>query len=279
MADRFPPDIDMETPSIARMYDYLLGGKDNFEADRKACEVLAAGTPELVSFANDNRAYLSRAVEHVAAQGVDQFLDLGAGLPTANNTHHVAQRANPRARVVYVDHDPIVLAHGRALINDSAETAFLLSDIRETDRVLGAPETRRLIDTDLPVCVMLVSLLHCLPDHDDPFGMVHRLMERLAPGSCVIFSHIVSDDPASGAWMTDQILSFGTPWGRVRSPEEASAVFQGLELASPWTDGREDGGPRAVDCASWRHPDVPPRFRPEDPGVKLWELSGVAFKR
>ncbi|MFE6450122.1 SAM-dependent methyltransferase [Nocardiopsis dassonvillei] len=278
MADHFPPNIDMETPSIARMYDYLLGGKDNFEADRKACEALADGVPELVAFANDNRAYLSRAVEYVAAQGVEQFLDLGAGLPTANNTHHAAQQANPRARVVYVDHDPIVLAHGRALISDSGQTSFLLADIRDTDEILGSPETTRLIDTDLPVCVMLVSLLHCIPDDSDPFGMVRALMDRLAPGSCLISSHIVSDDPASAAWMTDKILSFGTPWGRVRSPEEASAVFDGLDLASPWTDGR-DGGPRAVDCATWRHPDIDPVFRPADPKVKLWELAGVAFKR
>lgn len=268
----------METPSIARMYDYLLGGKDNFEADRKACEALADGIPELVAFANDNRAYLSRAVEYVAAQGVEQFLDLGAGLPTANNTHHAAQQANPRARVVYVDHDPIVLAHGRALISDSGQTSFLLADIRDTEEILSSPETTRLIDTDLPVCVMLVSLLHCIPDDSDPFGMVRALMDRLAPGSCLISSHIVSDDPASAVWMTDKILSFGTPWGRVRSPEEASAVFDGLDLASPWTDGR-DGGPRAVDCATWRHPDIDPVFRPADPKVKLWELAGVAFKR
>jgi hypothetical protein len=278
MADHFPPNIDMETPSIARMYDYLLGGKDNFEADRKACEALADGIPELVAFANDNRAYLSRAVEYVAAQGVEQFLDLGAGLPTANNTHHAAQQANPRARVVYVDHDPIVLAHGRALISDSGQTSFLLADIRDTEKILSSPETTRLIDTDLPVCVMLVSLLHCIPDDSDPFGMVRALMDRLAPGSCLISSHIVSDDPASAVWMTDKILSFGTPWGRVRSPEEASAVFDGLDLASPWTDGRDEG-PRAVDCATWRHPDVDPVFRPADPKVKLWELAGVAFKR
>lgn len=277
MADRFPPHIDMDTPSIARMYDYLLGGKDNFEADRKACEELAAGIPELVAFANDNRAFLGRAVEYVSERGVEQFLDLGAGLPTTENTHHVAQRANPRARVVYVDHDPIVLAHGRALVTDSAGTTFLMADIRDTDQILGAPETQELIDPDLPVCLMLVSLLHCLPDESDPFGMIRSLMDRLAPGSCVIFSHIVSDDTEAAAWMTEKILSFGTPWGRVRSPEEASVVFSGLDLVSPWNDGR-DQGPYTVDCATWRHPDRDPLFRPADPGIKRWELSGVAFK-
>lgn len=278
MAGHFPPDIDMETPSVARMYDYLLGGKDNFEADRKACEALAEGVPEMVALANGNRAYLSRAVEYVASQGVDQFLDLGAGLPTVDNTHHAALRANPRSRVLYVDHDPIVLAHGRALLSDRAETAFLLADIRDTDRILGASETRKLIDTDLPVCVMLVSLLHCLPDESDPFGMVRSLMDRLAPGSCIVYSHVVSDIPESADWVTQKILSFGTQWGRVRSPEEASQVFEGLELASPWRDDR-DQGPRTVDCATWRHPEVDPLFRPADPEVKVWEFSGVAFKR
>lgn len=277
MADRFPPHIDMDTPSIARMYDYLLGGKDNFASDRKACEELAAGIPELVSFANDNRAFLGRAVDYVGSCGVDQFLDLGAGLPTTDNTHEAAQRTNPRARVLYVDHDPIVLAHGRALLGDTATTAFLLSDIRDIDNILASAEARHLLDPELPICVMLVSLLHCLPDDSDPFGMVRGLMERLAPGSAVIFSHIVSDDPESAAWMTDKIHSFGTPWGRVRSPQEASAVFDGLELASAWFDGREEE-PRVVDCATWRHPDRSPIARPKDPNVKRWELSGVAFK-
>ncbi|MEV2277025.1 SAM-dependent methyltransferase [Nocardiopsis sp. NPDC049922] len=278
MADRFPPDIDMDTPSIARMYDYLLGGKDNFEVDRVACNVLLDRVPEVFSLANDNRAYLTRAVEFVASRGVEQFLDLGAGLPTAENTHHVAQRANPGARVVYVDNDPIVAAHGRALIDDGRRTAFLHEDFRAPERILEAPETRRLIDTDLPVCLMAVSLLHCVPDDEDPFGALGVLVDRLAPGSYVIFSHCVTDDAAAGEWITAKIRSFGTPWGRVRSVPEAAAVFAGLELVSPWTDER-DSGPRTVDCATWRHPDQTPLTRPEDPEIKLWEMAGVAVKR
>lgn len=276
MAERFPPDIDMNTPSIARMYDYLLGGKDNFEVDRKACDTLLEQIPELLDLANGNRAFLSRAVSYVASQGVEQFLDLGAGLPTADNTHHSAQKVNPRSRVVYVDNDPIVLAHGRALLTDSPETAFLLADMRETDRVLSSPESRRLIDPEQPVCVMLVSLLHCVPD-GDAFPLAHDLISRIPSGSYVIYSHIVSDDPAAAAWMTEKILSFGTAWGRARAPEEAAVVFQGLEPVSAWTDGRDEG-PRIVDCASWRHPDRDPVARPVDPEVKLWELSGVAIK-
>ncbi len=278
MADRFPPHIDMDTPSIARMYDYLLGGKDNFAPDRKACEALAEHMPELVACANDNRAFLGRAVDHVVSSGVDQFLDLGAGLPTTDNTHQVAQRTEPGARVLYVDHDPIVLAHGRALLGDSQSTAFLHADVRETDEILNSPEAAKLIDLDRPLCVMLVSLLHCLPDDSDPFGMVRSLMERVAPGSAVIYSHVVSDDPEAAAWMYGMMLEFGTAWGRVRTQEEASRVFDGLEPVSPWTDGR-DQTPSLVDCASWRHPEHEPRLRPADADVKRWETAGVAFKR
>ncbi|WP_160051383.1 SAM-dependent methyltransferase [Nocardiopsis sp. FR26] len=277
MADHFPPNINMEVPSAARMYDYLLGGKDNFEVDRKACDVLLERVPEILPLANDNRAYLARAAEYAAAQGLEQFLDLGAGLPTANNTHHAAQRANPRARVVYVDNDPIVLAHGRALITNSGETAFLLADLRDTEEIFSAPETRRLIDRDMPTALMLVALLHCLPDSDDPFGLVRPIIDSLPSGSCLIYSHMVSDDPATREWVTDRVLSYGTPWGRVRSPEEAAVIFEGLDLVSPWNDGRDEG-PRLVDCATWRHPDRNPAVRPADPNVKLWEMAGVAFK-
>lgn len=279
MANRFPPDIDMETPSIARMYDYLLGGKDNFEVDRRACDMLLEELPETLAYANDNRAFLSRAVSYVAARGVDRFLDLGAGLPTSDNTHQVAQKVNPEARVLYVDNDPIVLAHGRALLaGGQGRTAFLNADIRNgADALLDAPETRSLLEGGRPVCVMTVSLLHCLPDSDDPFGLLERLFARLPSGSCLVYSHVVSDDPETARLTTERILSFGTPWGRVRSPQEAEAAFEGLELVSAWSDGREEG-PRAVDCAGWRRPGTEPRVRPADPSVRLWEHAGVAFK-
>lgn len=279
MADRFPPDIDMETPSVARMYDYLLGGKDNFEVDRKACDVLLAQLPEFLTLSHQNRAFLTRAVEYAASQGIDQFLDLGAGLPTADNTHQVAQRVSPDARVLYVDNDPIVIAHGRALLAGGRGAGFLMADISQgVEPVLTAPLTRDLLDTDRPLGVMLVSMLHCIPDSADPFGMVARLMERVAPGSFLIYSHIVSDNPETAAWVTDKMLSFGTPWGRVRSPKEAAAAFEGLDRVSAWSDDRDEE-PRAVDCASWRHPEIAPRTRPGDLTVKLWEYSGVAVKR
>ena len=276
MADRFPPDIDMETPGVARMYDYLLGGKDNFEVDRKACDTLLARLPELLPLSHQNRAFLTRAVEYAASRGIDQFLDLGAGLPTVDNTHQIARRTVPGARVLYVDNDPIVIAHGRALLADGRGAGFLQADLsRGAEPVLSAPLAVELLDTDRPVGVMLVSVLHCIPDGADPFGMVADLMERMAPGSLLIYSHIVSDVPETAAWVTDTMASFGTPWGRVRSPGEAAAAFEGLHRVSAWADDRDEE-PRAVDCASWRHPEIAPRTRPGDLTVKLWESSGVA---
>lgn len=280
MDEHFPPapsGIDMHTPSVARMYDFLLGGKDNFAVDRESAEVLLEHVPEIPSLAQDNRAFLARAVDHVARQGVLQYLDLGAGLPTADNTHDIAQRADERARVVYVDNDPVVLAHGRALLAGRGGTAFADHDLRDAEGALDTPEAKGLLIPGEPVCLMLVSVLHCLPDTESPFEMVRKVMRRLAPGSYLIYSHIVSDDPETADWLTGKMHGFGTPWGRVRSPQEASAAFEGLTPVSAWTDGRE-GGPRVVDCASWRHPDLPPRTRPDEGRAKVWELSGVAVK-
>lgn len=277
MNERIPPGIDMRTPSVARMYDYFLGGKDNFTVDRESADTLVEHIPELVALSLGNRAFLRRAVDHVARQGVIQYLDLGAGLPTVENTHNVAQRADPRARTVYVDNDPVVLVHGRALLTDRPGTAFVLSDLRDIDGILESDEVRALIELDVPVCLMLVSMLHCLPDEDHPFDLVRRTMDRLSPGSYLIYSHLVSDDPGTAAWLTEQMNGFGTPWGRVRAPREAAAAFDGLVPVSAWPDGRDEG-PRVVDCASWRHPDRAPVARPEDEKVTLWELSGVAHK-
>src|SRR5690606_34897535 len=138
------------------------------------------------------------------SRGIDQFLDLGAGLPTADNTHHVAQRVAPGARVLYVDNDPIVIAHGRALLPGGRGAYFLMADISQgVEPILTHQRALDLLDTDRPLGVMLVSMLHCIPDSADPFGMVAGLMERMAPGSVLIYSHIVSDDPEAARWVTD----------------------------------------------------------------------------
>ncbi|TQN31600.1 S-adenosyl methyltransferase [Haloactinospora alba] len=264
----FPPEIDMKTPSVARMYDYLLKGKDNFEIDRRAVEEMLKQIPEMFRFSHDNRAFLSRAVEYVSHEGIDQFLDLGAGLPTAENTHEVAQRVNPDARVIYVDKDPIVLAHGRAILEDNPNTSVITADITDTDAVLEESVSTSILDFDRPVCVMLVSMLHCIPDEQDPFGLVHRIFDRLTPGSALIYSHLVSNEAESRQWLTDKVHSLGTEWGRVRTPEEAGRVFQGLNVVDPGE----------VDCATWRAPERHPSRVPQDPGQRIWEHSGVAFK-
>ncbi|MDA8371080.1 MAG: SAM-dependent methyltransferase [Nocardiopsaceae bacterium] len=267
----------MSRPTVARTYDALLGGKDNFEVDRQAAvevEKLNPGTMQLVQ---DNRAFLVRGVDHVTASGVRQFIDLGSGLPAADNTHQVAQRSAPGASVVYVDIDPIVLAHGRAILADSPNTTVTTADLRDVDRVLESPDTQRLIDFAQPVCVMFVSLLHCIPDEDDPFGLVDRYFERLAPGSAVIFSHLASDDQTAAQQLTERIHSLGMEWGRVRFPEEIAHAFDSLEIVSPSTDG--SAPPALVDCATWRNGSTVPEKRPADPDKKIWEHAAVGFKR
>ncbi|MDS1270889.1 SAM-dependent methyltransferase [Lipingzhangella sp. LS1_29] len=265
----WPPEIDMSTPSVARGYDALLGGKDNFEVDRQAMEQLKQAAPECEWMAHSNRGFLGRAVDMVARSGVRQFLDLGSGLPTAENTHEIAQRVDAGARVVYVDNDPIVLAHGRALLASDPETTTVLSaDLCDIETVLNDTETRRLIDFDQPVCIMIVSLLHCLPDEADPFGVIARYMDRVPTGSYLVFSHIVSDDAAAAQRFTDIVHGFGTPWGRVRSPEEAERVFEGLQVLEPGV----------VEASTWRNGDIPPSSRPRQDDKKLWEHAGVARK-
>ncbi|GAA3735055.1 SAM-dependent methyltransferase [Salinactinospora qingdaonensis] len=269
MKGQFPPEIDMTTPSIARMYDYLLKGKDNFACDRTAIDAMTEDLPEVVALALDNRAYLGRAVNYVAREtGVSQFLDLGAGLPTAENTHQIVQRAVPGARVVYVDNDPIVLAHGRAILADNPATTVITADIRDPETILTSSKTTELIDFDRPVCVMLVSLLHCIPDADDPFGIVERLFERLVPGSYLVYSHIVSDDEEVARDLTERVHAEGTEWGRVRSPEEAARVFDRLKVVEPGQ----------VECSTWRHPHRMPSRTPHDPTHRLWEHAGVGYK-
>ncbi|MFW5417502.1 SAM-dependent methyltransferase [Nocardiopsis sp. CNT-189] len=268
------PQLDMSVPTVARTYDALLGGKDNFQADREAAAAFEELSPGIVRLSKDNRGFLSRGVRYVAEQGVRQFIDLGSGLPTVENTHQVAQRATPDAAVVYVDIDPIVLAHGRAILVDSPQTTVITADLRDVDQVLSEPDTRRLIDFAEPVCIMLVSLLHCIRDEDDPFGLVRRYFERLPAGSALVYSHLCSDDEDFARTFTKKCHDFGMDWGRVRSPEECSEVFDGLELVSPASDGSMP--PIPVDCPTWRNGDVQPVPLPDK---KLWEHSGVAFKR
>jgi S-adenosyl methyltransferase len=180
--------FDPSVPNSARMYDYWLGGKDNFAVDREAAERQTRAIPELPWLARQNRDFLQRAVRFCAGEGVTQFLDIGSGLPTNQNVHEVAQLGNADSRVVYVDIDPVVVVHARALLSGS-QTAAMRGDVCHPDDILSAPEVRRLIDLTQPVAVLALAILHFIPDEADPAGCVARLRNAMAPGSYLIISH------------------------------------------------------------------------------------------
>jgi hypothetical protein len=251
------PGIDPSKAHVARMYDYYLGGENNFEADRMACLELDKIVPGTRGLAINNRNYLVRVVRALATDyGIRQFIDIGTGLPTQNNVHQVAKQADPGARVVYVDIDPIVSVHARALIPDDGSTAFILEDVRRTEAILDHPDTRRLIDLSEPVAVLYISFLHQIPDRDDPAGLVGRMMGRLAPGSFLALSHLVSPDPELRTRLTDLMLEVTEGnWGRVRTRPEVERYFSGLDVIPPGlveiTTWRPDGTAAEEQTFDW----------------------------
>ncbi|WP_051945483.1 SAM-dependent methyltransferase [Streptacidiphilus rugosus] len=184
-------ELRTDIPHPARMYDYYLGGKDNFPADRVAAEQVVKLLPTAPAGARANRRFLGRAVRYAGSLGIRQFLDIGTGIPTANNTHEVAQLLAPDARVVYVDNDPMVLTHARALLSSTPEgrTAYVDADFHDPASILNAPATKELLDFDEPVALLVVALLHFLPDGDDPYGLLDRYKQMLPAGSALILSH------------------------------------------------------------------------------------------
>src|SRR5499425_790264 len=188
-----PPGVDPSQPTPARVYDYLLGGVNNFAADRDTAELMTSMAPELVDAAFANRGFHQRAAKWIAEQGVRQFIDLGSGLPTVGNTHEVVRKVHPDARVVYVDNDPMVQLHGSRLLAGDDAAVVLLADVREPDAVLGSAEVRRLIDFSQPTAVMMTAVLHFVSDDDDPAGIVARYVSPLPAGSYLALSHTTGD--------------------------------------------------------------------------------------
>src|SRR5882757_264652 len=187
-----PPEIDTSRPHSARVYDYMIGGKNNFAADRETAAQVLKHSPNAHTAARENRAFLGRAVRFLAAEaGIRQFLDIGTGLPTANNVHEVAQAATPASRVVYADNDPMVLAHARALLTSSLEgrTAYIQADLRDPGSILASPVLREVLDLGQPVALMLIAVLHFIPDEDEPGKVIAALMDALPPGSYLAASH------------------------------------------------------------------------------------------
>jgi O-methyltransferase involved in polyketide biosynthesis len=227
--------LDTGVPHIARVYNYWLGGTDNFAADRAAAEQVMASFPDITVSVRAQRAFLGRAVHYLATEaGLRQFLDLGTGLPSAGNTHEVAQRAAPDSRVVYVDNDPIVLAHARTLLTSSPEgaTAYLEADVRDTEVILGA--AARTLDLSRPVAVMLLGVLHCIPDEDQPSAVTGQLMAALAPGSYLVISHPASDVATEQMARSTRGYNDQSPIQlTMRSHAQVSQFFAGLDLVPP----------------------------------------------
>jgi hypothetical protein len=230
------PGLDTRHAHPARVYNYWLGGKDNYAADREAAEQAIAANPGIVADVRANRAFLARAVGYLAAgRGIRQFLDIGTGLPTASNTHEVAQAAAPAARVVYVDNDPIVLTHARALLAGTPEgaTAYLDADLRDTSAILR--EAAQTLDLGQPVALMLLIILHLIPDADDPYGIVATLVQALPAGSYLVLAHPASDIRAAKmAEMTRRVNErMSGPQATMRDRGAITRFFDGLDLVEP----------------------------------------------
>ena len=230
------PKLDTSVAHPARVYDYWLGGKDNFAADREAAEQVIAANPGVLPGVRANRAFLGRAVRYLAGEaGIRQFLDIGTGLPTVDNTHEVAQHVAPRCRIVYVDNDPIVLSHARALLASTVQgtTAYVDADLRQTEALLeGAAAT---LDFGQPVAIMLLMILQYIPDAEDPWGIVARLLDAVPPGSYLAVSDTASDIDAQA--VAESARRYNQRLGSVRQTrrtrEDFTRFFDGLELVDP----------------------------------------------
>lgn len=244
--DRFPPNIRTDIPHPARMYDYWLGGKDHFAADRQTAEYALQAVPQLLDYARGNRQFLARATRFLCEAGIRQFLDIGSGLPTSPNVHEIAQQADPGSRVVYVDDDPMVYSHAAALLAKPAGVAAVRADMRDAGEVLR--QAGKLIDFGAAVAVMFVACLHHLEDHDDPAGVVARYLDAAAPGSYLVLSHCTHERPQEiAADARDQGVTF-IPRGKdaiMRMFNGRELVDPGLVLVSYWRPGDEGPGPNA----------------------------------
>jgi S-adenosyl methyltransferase len=256
--------IDPSVAHIARVQDYWLGGKDHFEADRLAGDEAIARLPDMVASVRNTRAFLGRAVRFLAReQGIRQFLDIGTGIPTSSNTHEVAQGVAPESRIVYVDNDPMVLAHARALLASRPEgaCAYIDADIRGPEQILEAAAA--VLDFSQPVGVVLMAVLQFVPDADDPHGLVRRLMAAVPAGSYLVISHPAADIQAAAmAGMATRLNELMAQRVKPRTKAEVTAFFDGLDLVEPGV----------IRCPEWR-PD-----RPQDTAGKSTMWGGVARK-
>ncbi|MCO6011333.1 SAM-dependent methyltransferase [Actinoallomurus purpureus] len=261
------PGVDTSVPNIARMNDYFLGGKDNFAADRQAADELLAIAPEIKEISLENRAFLGRAVRFLAEQGIRQFIDIGSGLPTQRNSHEVARSVAPDARVVYVDKDPVVLSHARAILIDSPRTAAVAGDILRPEEFLTECRLGGLIDLERPLAVVICGALHFIPHSDDPFKSIAWLRDAIPSGSYLAISHVVFDTRPDVVEPIEEIYQ-----AILERPGEKAARTRDQVL--PFFDGFELLDPGLVYVRQW-HPENPLNARAPE---KVWMVGGVGRK-
>lgn len=257
-----PRSIDVTVPSVSRMYDYYLGGSHNFEVDREAARRAMEFMPGLPKVMQANRAFIRRAVRFAVAEGVTQFLDIGSGIPTFGNVHEVAQAADPEARVMYVDHDPVAVAHSKVVLEGNDRADILAADLRKPQEILGSDEVGRLIDLNRPVALLLVAILHFVEEADDPYGAVAELREALAPGSMLVLTHATYEGiplpPERAEGAVDVYRDMRNPL-IMRTRDEIARFFEGYDMVEPGL----------VPMPRWRPDTVP---EDEDP----YAFSGLA---
>ena len=264
--DWVPPGVDTKRANIARVYDYWLGGSHNFLADQDLARAICAVEPNARAGARANRAFIGRAVRHLSAAGIGQFLDIGSGIPTEGNVHEVAQQAAPGSRVVYVDVDPVAIAHSKAILAGNETADVIDADLREPEKILDDPASRRLIDFSEPVGLLLAMVLHFITDAEDPWALVATLRDSLAPGSYLVLGHATHESSPTVAQAAETVYNRSVATGiHMRSRAEILRFFDGFELLDPGL----------VYIPQWR-PDSPSDV-PEDPS-KFWVLVGVGRK-
>jgi len=267
-APELPSEISTSEPHPARIYDYFIGGKNHFAADRETAKLVLRHSPAAHIAAQENRAFLGRAVRYLTAEaGITQFLDIGTGLPTTSNVHEVAQEINPAARVVYVDNDPLVLAHARALLTSApgGRTAYLHADLRDPASILSHPDTRAVLDLGQPVALMLVAVLHFITDEFKPAQIIATLLDALPPGSYLAASHLTTEhDPVATTAGQQTMRQAGMTMQKRDSEVFGDLAFTGLELVPPGV----------VLVSEWRPAGLSPRPLPSEVNC----YAGVARK-
>jgi SAM-dependent methyltransferase len=230
-----PRDIDLERPSVARVYDYWLGGAHNFAADREVAKKALEAMPELRGIILNHRAFLRRAVRNLLDLGVRQFLDLGSGIPTAGNVHEIAQSNDPTAKVVYVDIDPVAVAHSRSLLAGNTHAAVVQNDVRDAQAVLDSSEVKALLDFDEPVAILMIALLHFVPDEDDPRKILATYRDALSSGGYLVASHAAYEDgeETEGGKQVRALYDRNVAPMTYRNRVEFTALFDGFELIEP----------------------------------------------